>query len=356
FELWQSDGTAAGTSLLADLNPGASSSNPAFLTPVGNQLLMAANDGTHGVSLYAAAIPAAKPTVADNSYNFTAGQTLTVAAPGVLSGATSAAGTTLTATLVSGPSHGTLTLNADGSFTYTPAAGFDGKDSFTINASDGTNTATRPATITVESLDYRWLTNLYTDVLGRPAGDETDSEINFWLGQLASGLTRLQVAEIFSHSGEYYSRLVNGYYEQILQHPADFGGLTYFVGELLAGVSESTVVSQIVSSSEFMSLSGTVNGYVSNLYNVLLGRLPSASEFNYWVTLINGGMTPLTAAEEFTSSSEYQSDLTQSLYEQYLNRPADSTALQDWLWAIQHGATPQSITAALVSSDEFYNG
>src|SRR5262249_41115726 len=39
--------------------------------------------------------------------------------------------------LVSGPAHGTLTFNANGSFLYTPATGFSGNDSFTYRASDG---------------------------------------------------------------------------------------------------------------------------------------------------------------------------------------------------------------------------
>ena len=34
--------------------------------------------------------------------------------------------------------NGTVTLAADGSFTYTPAANFNGTDSFTYTASDGT--------------------------------------------------------------------------------------------------------------------------------------------------------------------------------------------------------------------------
>ncbi len=45
---------------------------------------------------------------------------------------------TLTAALVSGPAHGTASLNADGTFTYTPAAGFHGTDTFTYTPSDGT--------------------------------------------------------------------------------------------------------------------------------------------------------------------------------------------------------------------------
>ena len=38
---------------------------------------------------------------------------------------------------MSGPAHGTLSLSADGSFSYTPAADFNGSDSFTYQASDG---------------------------------------------------------------------------------------------------------------------------------------------------------------------------------------------------------------------------
>ena len=45
---------------------------------------------------------------------------------------------TLTAVVVTGPAHGTLTLNANGSFTYTPAANYNGPDSFTYKANDGT--------------------------------------------------------------------------------------------------------------------------------------------------------------------------------------------------------------------------
>src|SRR2546421_9028092 len=47
-------------------------------------------------------------------------------------------------------SHGALTLNADGGFTYTPAANFNGSDSFSYKANDGvaqSNVATVTLTI-----------------------------------------------------------------------------------------------------------------------------------------------------------------------------------------------------------------
>ena len=43
----------------------------------------------------------------------------------------------LSAAVVSGPSHGSVSLNSNGSFTYTPNANYNGGDSFTYKASDG---------------------------------------------------------------------------------------------------------------------------------------------------------------------------------------------------------------------------
>ena len=50
---------------------------------------------------------------------------------------TDADGDSLTYGAVGNPAHGTLVVNANGSFTYTPNAGYFGPDSFTYNATDG---------------------------------------------------------------------------------------------------------------------------------------------------------------------------------------------------------------------------
>jgi VCBS repeat-containing protein len=86
--------------------------------------------------------------VTDDAYTTAEDTALTVAAPGVLGNDSDADGDTLSAELGSGPSHGVVSLNADGSFTYTPAANFNGSDSFTYRASDGT-LASNLATVTV---------------------------------------------------------------------------------------------------------------------------------------------------------------------------------------------------------------
>ena len=68
---------------------------------------------------------------------------------GVLGNDTDADADKLTATLVTGVLHGTLSLNADGSFAYVPTAGFSGTDSFTYKVSDGVLTKQRGRAISV---------------------------------------------------------------------------------------------------------------------------------------------------------------------------------------------------------------
>jgi ELWxxDGT repeat protein/VCBS repeat-containing protein len=89
------------------------------------------------------------PVVANDTYTTTRDTSLTIAAPGVLSNDTDTEGSALTATVVTQPGNGTVTLNADGSFTYTPTAGFTGTDSFTYLASDAIANSTATVTITV---------------------------------------------------------------------------------------------------------------------------------------------------------------------------------------------------------------
>jgi VCBS repeat-containing protein len=82
------------------------------------------------------------PTAANDTYSTTEDNALTVAAAsGVLANDGDPDGNQLSAAVSSGPSHGTVALNADGSFTYTPAANYNGSDSFSYRASDGTATS-----------------------------------------------------------------------------------------------------------------------------------------------------------------------------------------------------------------------
>jgi VCBS repeat-containing protein len=89
------------------------------------------------------------PVAAADNYSTAEDTPLNVAAAnGVLRNDTDADSDALTAVIVTNVTSGTLLLNADGSFSYTPNAGFNGTDTFAYQANDGTG-ASNTATVTI---------------------------------------------------------------------------------------------------------------------------------------------------------------------------------------------------------------
>ena len=153
--------TAIGATLATEADSVAGSGFGAVVVPIASRTVGAhdvavgaptrpvgAVDGAGAVFLVRANHP---PNAADDSYATAEDTPLSVAAPGVLANDTDADGDTLSVVVVDGPGHGTLTLDASGSFAYTPAANYAGPDAFTYRASDGvavSNTATAHLTVT----------------------------------------------------------------------------------------------------------------------------------------------------------------------------------------------------------------
>jgi serine protease AprX len=77
------------------------------------------------------------PVGVDDSYILDEEATLTTAAPGVLGNDTDPQNNPLSAILDTDVSHGTLALNTNGSFSYTPTSNYNGTDSFAYKVSDG---------------------------------------------------------------------------------------------------------------------------------------------------------------------------------------------------------------------------
>ncbi len=90
------------------------------------------------------------PTAADDSYGTDEDTPLTIEAAGVLNNDSD--DNPLTAGVVSNPANGTLWLNSDGTFTYTPYSNFHGTDSFVYEATDGRNATPATVTITVDPI------------------------------------------------------------------------------------------------------------------------------------------------------------------------------------------------------------
>jgi sugar lactone lactonase YvrE len=91
------------------------------------------------------------PVANDDSYSTNLNTPLNVGEPGVLGNDTDSNGNPLSAVLVTAPSHGVLTFNANGSIAYMTDSNYSGPDSFTYKANDGTadsNVATASLRVT----------------------------------------------------------------------------------------------------------------------------------------------------------------------------------------------------------------
>ena len=130
-------GTLGGTAPRLTYTPAANYNGPDSFT-------FRANDGTVDSATATVSIDVIPvndlPVAANDSYNLGEDMTLSLAsaANGVLANDSDLDGDPLTAVLVAGPTHGTLALQPDGRFTYTPAANYNGPDGFTYKANDGT--------------------------------------------------------------------------------------------------------------------------------------------------------------------------------------------------------------------------
>jgi hypothetical protein len=107
------------------------------------------NVATVGIQILLSDLP---PVAVADTYTTTTGRTLEVAAPGVLANDHDPDGGHLSADLSSLPRHGSVRLNLDGSFSYTPAPAFSGVDTFQYVASDGLSLGSA-ATVTIQVIN-----------------------------------------------------------------------------------------------------------------------------------------------------------------------------------------------------------
>jgi hypothetical protein len=221
------------------------------------------------------------PQQADDAYAVARGAPLHVGAiQGLLANDTSGSANRLVASLVSQPSHGSVSLAPDGSFTYTPEGGFVGADSFTYTAQDwavrgrdanvSLVVGARPATSVVQEI-----LGLYAAVYNRAADYPG---LSYWIGVVgqqadAAGVTAANAAttpvttpdaqllgKLFVTTQSAYfsktygaltdSQFIGGLYQNIGGNAGDPDGVQYWSTQLASlesrGLSVMDARAQIV--------------------------------------------------------------------------------------------------------------
>lgn len=234
------------------------------------------------------------PTAADDSYTTEENTTLTVAATGVLSNDMDSEGNPLTAILVDDVSSGTLNLNSDGGFVYTPTVDFFGIVTFTYQANDGalpSNTAAVTITVTEGVL----MPDLFVDAEAIGGGTglswaDAFTNLQDALAAASSGNT------IFVAEGVYYPDVGGG---QTNNDPnASFNipaGVALYGG--FAPGSGVTELAQRDWMQYLTILSGDIDGNdFTNANGVVSGVGKIVGDNSVHVVNLDGSSTPITGA------------------------------------------------------------
>ncbi|MGH7135172.1 MAG: DUF4214 domain-containing protein, partial [Pirellulales bacterium] len=298
-------------------------------------------------------------TAEPHSYLLSVGSANSATLPQGVVGTTQsdANGLPITAKLVTSPAFGAVTLNADGSFTYTEGPNFQGLDSFSYELTDGKVTS-QAQTVQVTSYQATVITKLYQQVLHRPPDT---AGLEYWVSKIQQGTSYGVVAQGFFESTEHLDPIIQQYYQTFLGRAADTQGLNNWYNVWVNHGGPEPVVAGMIDSTEFFALaakeypsSSSITSWVTGLYERLLGRAPQGNDLPYWTNQINSGkMTPTEVVNAFQSSQEYYQNLTISFFKEYLNRGPSSTELSAYVAAFQAGATQSDVQTQLINTPEY---
>lgn len=159
----------------------------------------------------------------------------------------------------------------------------------------------------VVSRDDLFLMQLYRDILYREADA---GGLTFWTQVLEQNLiSRENVAAVFINSPEFQdivgsvARLYFGTFDRM----PDQAGLNYWVEALRAGLSLAEIGNAFVTSEEFLSLYGSLDGagFLAPLYNNILNREADLPGLQYWQSQLAAGVSKGQVLSLFTNSPEF---------------------------------------------------
>lgn len=212
-------------------------------------------------------------------------------------------------------------------------AGQEGTKSFDV-AVDASASSPSPATE---------ISNLYQQVLGRPADD---GGLDFWLGILTGGTPLAIIQAELAQSPEAASDIVE-FYQQLLDRVPSSSDLTFWEGQLNGIASLAQVRAAIAMSPEAAA-------DVQALYQSTLGRSASSSEVSFWQNqMATGAASGLASVRNGLAQSQEGANLVATSYVAVFDVAPTAiqlTALQNQLGT--QGSTQQTVQASILAQGE----
>jgi hypothetical protein len=192
-----------------------------------------------------------------------------------------------------------------------------------------------------------YINSIYTAVLGRTV--DSGGLIN-WLNYLDGGGNRASFVQFVWNSTENRMRQIIATYRTIVGSSPDQGTINNYLGLFNSGANEAQVTAAIAASPQAAALFPTSSSYVTELYQVTLGRSPSQADLTAWANL---NLDRQTQALDILMSPESLGDIVQRSYQQLLGRTAGNAEIAYWTNRMQTGLTFGGFVQVLLDSGEF---
>ena len=230
-----------------------------------------------------------------------------------------------------------------------------------------------------------FVTRCYSVALSRKPDDEG---FKYWVDSLTGGAAcGAQVGYGFIFSGEYINKnrsdedFVRDLYSMYFGRTPDADGFNYWVGLLASGITREEVFAGFANSLEFYNLcleygvvagvyltgipndqQGGVNCFVARLYKVCLNRLPDMGGQAGWVLqLMEGKVTGTSLSFGFVFSPEFMGqgmtneEFVAYMYRAFFGREPDIEGFNSWVTKLNKGASYEEVFLGFSGSAEFYN-
>jgi Glycoside hydrolase family 44/Calx-beta domain/Domain of unknown function (DUF4214) len=206
-------------------------------------------------------------------------------------------------------------------------------------------------------------TSTFAVTLSNPTGGATLGETNVLTMTIDDSLPGQpipqnlgSVAFFLTHSQEAYQYFVRQAYQQFLNRQPDATGIAYWVLQMQQGLTDEHLEADFAASPEFFAVNGGTDvGLVTGMYKDLLLRNPDPAGINYWVAQLQAGASVSSVAFGFTASAERESIRITDDYMTYLGRQPDQAGLTFWLNDFLNGGTNEDLVAGFVGSTEYYS-
>ena len=148
-------------------------------------------------------------------------------------------------------------------------------------------------------------------------------------------------------------------YQDFLTRGTDAGGLNFWVGQVARGMTFESFEAMLISSPEYYNMptkgKGNDTDFVTSMYKDILGRSVDAGGLGYFKGLLAQGVPRSTVVSLIVLSTENLQTTVQGYYQHFLSRNTDPGGLNFWVGQLQRGARDEPIIALIIGSEEYFS-